>query len=293
MAFTFPTFFFIFFLILNKTNVFKSIHSFTNSLLNNLSLLYVTTPLLLFLKFVFFKQFFFKKLFYYLVSLPLIFLVNYLVFNTNKLSSLNFFFSLNFIFFFSLVFFFKKPSKNYIYILLFIPNIFYGCSSLVFIYFFLMRSKSQLIIHKVFIFVFMVYTSFLHSNLSVYQNMFIFENLVGTNTSHVNKTIVLRNNNSLVQFNLIDIMFVFIKNTLVSTTYSVIESVNYYKKIKYVIKIKYFLCKLICFFLVTNVLYLKQKQRYNYYNVMYLFKGDFLLNQQKARQIPSKITKFN
>lgn len=47
------------------------------------------------------------------------------------------------------------------------------------------------------------------------------------------------------------------------------------------------------FFSVTKVFYLKQKPRYNYYNSMYIYKPDLLINQQKYRRVMSRISKYS
>ena len=279
-------FIFLFFFYLNKTNIFKSIHSFTNSTVNNLSYVYVIysivvlIALLTHLKYFPLPLYFFFVWFSFFVFLG--FYKNIVFFN------LKFLFYVNFIFYMYYLIFINAAM---LHIVLWLPNFnvaFFVISATI------INSKypkNFKILHAVVLtLVYFFWSCLADQTFSFFTNSLWYES-DSIQILFLNQKIVVTRGLMAVEQSLktASILPIY-KNISMSSNQVFLElvstTINTAKNFKFGPN---FL--IIFFFLVTEVIYLNQKPRYNYYRIMYHFKSDLLVNQQKLRRIPQRIQK--
>lgn len=280
-------FFIIYFLVLNKTNLFKSIHSFTNSTINNFSLVLLLYSIFLFLMIQ--LQFRLKLPFIYNLVVWVLYLFYFCLTNSNVFSKLSVFFLLNCTFWYLMLLF---TNPIYVYIICFYPDIIHLTLFAVVSVFLLQRSL-QIKFHKLILF-----------SLLVLGLKFCFKNYVFWTLNNVcTSTLcnVTQSNRLLNKFN-VNILNIFeitqqlkliFKNSLLMTPHNYAEFSTSkslpLKQLTYgtLYEIQFY------FFLGTLTIYLKQKLKYKYYNQMYLFQSDLTINQQKNRRVNTKVSRYH
>ena len=278
--------------VLNKTNVFKSIHSFTNSLVNNVSVIYICY---VFIYFGFFLKKYnkYKVYLWYFSTVCLIFYAHLILFKSYVFSNLNFFFYLNLIFFFYFLIFFKTLLHSALFIALLT-----GQFKFVFLCVMIQKvtSNNWRYFRQLHFVLLLVIVSFFR--------IFFFCNFLTTsptalvhntqfNVIYANSVFLYSSNCSFDNiFYLRSSVVPIYKNYILSNSSYMFERVdailNSNKNYKFVLYGGVFNV-----FIVTEVFYLKQKPRYNYYWNMYLFQTDLTVCQQKNRKITKTINRYN
>lgn len=282
----------LFFNILNKTNIFKSIHSFTNSTTALLSYVHFIIPITLFLYILSYINLVF--IFYYVGLTWLLFFIFYFSNKTNPFLNINYFYAINLFYMYNITLYFSKNKIGVIFFyIIFLKSytLFWFILPLYFVCIFKLKYN---VLHIIFLNLIIVFYNF-SSQLNI--SFFSLSNFFKKNTiNYIYINDLLYGKQKLSNFtpNLIQNSIVFLyKNILIKTSLSVIEIIySYYFLIK-TFKIMWFSYNIFLFFIVTEVIYWKQKPRFKYYNKMYIFKSDLLINQQKFRRIPTKINKFH
>ena len=225
--------FFLIFLILNKSNIIQSIHSFTNYFIDNISnnykyfylyiLIYVSIVYILFLLINFnnlIKVFFYKKILLILILFLfwcLYIILNFYVFNIINLNSIFYFFIGKY--FIIYLYFITILHFKIINILLFFFNsklifVYYFCI-LFYINFFKINNLLKILIHKIFIifitFILFVLLSFINIwNVVVLTILFFNTNLCSLNYFFLMSTLYLpTSTKSIFTFNLLKHKFIF------------------------------------------------------------------------------------
>ena len=252
---------FLNFFVLNKTGIFKSIHSFTSSTYSNISY-FNFIYIFIYINFFLYSLRFKKLLFFYniLLSLPFFFFLvfsYYLIF-----SKVDFFMYLNFLFFSCLlinkigllffVFIFLLPSFKLLLVLLFFLNTF------------IIKTSVFRFLHLVAIFVIMWFLCVLFK-----QNSYFFLTELGVckhfkNYNIINKLIYRVDlNSSWFSVNFTSVFMSLYKNlNNVSKNYFLDFLVTETNHVFFFYKIIYL--NIFNISLVTKVFYSKQKPRYNY-----------------------------
>jgi len=253
----------LYFCILNKTNVFKSIHSFSNSTVAYLSPI-LFLPILTYTIYIFLK-FHFNIIFWYFLIKWVLFYISLILLYSNIFLNLNFFFNLNVILLLFTIGTWRIYAISLLCYLL-VPNVYLAILIPTTIIFVKLRLVSLSFIHNTLVltlifFVYMLIKSkFTYFSLYVQKYTFLENNLFANNyvlsVKH-NKTIsygFVHTNITNIYKNYLYIMnnhqYDFTSNTLLTHKNSAYLYTN---------------TKLFILCLVTKVYYLIQKPRYNYY----------------------------
>lgn len=279
----------LYFFIVNKTNIYKSIHSFTNSVTSvysTLNYIYI----IIYIIYILYREE--KKIFYYYYFMSWIpYFIYLFVWNSNILTQINFFYVLNY-FLLTLITLLIKPS-------IFVLNIFFVSQKFwlyCIIYLCLLPASIKYFktVHIILIFFSFIFLTILLSNTLIIFNLLFNLDMLLTNCTTVNHLAIFSVNNTitgnLYQRDFTSIIF---KNLNSYSKILFLDKITGLTLIAKQTKLVSVAVTFVFLYLVIKVFYLQQKLRFKYYINMYLFKSDLLINQQKLRRVQNKISKFN
>ena len=286
----FILFFYLHFGVLNKTNLFKSIHSFTSSVYSNMSynIFIVMVVYYLYLLFCSGNR---KSILYYNLLLWIAFYL-FLYYTNNVLFGKQFFFYYLNVLFLLLLLYSKSIISVPLSIVIFSTQpYFFSLLICLYIHFRILFFNKHLILHLVVSVTIFWVSQFLTSSHFVYNYLTLIDCVSFHNFVNINGYLTLYRHTFIDRAILNEVTNAFIvKNLTIKSIFTVqnltIVSLLFKIQIKYTI----FYIKILYIFIVTKAYYSKQKPRFKYYILMYVYKPNLLINQQKHRRIPNKIS---
>lgn len=283
-------FIFLYFFVLNKTGIFKSIHSFTNSTYNLYSywiFLYTVICYIAYVRFNLTRPI----MFYYNTLVWTLFYSYIYIIGGNIFIKQPFFFYVDIILLLFLFFFRSVIFLPTALIIFFTTPVQFALAFLIFLIISTFLFKKRKLLHSVVSLFTFNLILFLTSQVTFYtlQETLSYSTLFGF--SYINNILFSNQQNTSVYsiYNKVENMYIF-KNILVCAPQINCISTTTCSLLKHYMLYNVFYIVVFFFYIVTEVSYSKQNPRFKYYNRMYVFKPDLLVNQQKFRRIPNKIT---